>query len=408
MSLDELLHSDRIGDIFILARYTYRIGEPILDDKSYEKLLNMVKKHRPDYLIPYLERTYDDDPVPIRLLEEVGIGVKKTEVKLDREGLYQYLDEEKSYSIDSVTNYDAAYDFFQIYRNLGKDLMVSLKMDGDNTKTLYLAGKLALSLSRGRSGYGFDFTDTIRYCMPGSIEGLPEETKVFAECFVNREYLPVLRKKYNPDKYKTAKSAAISLLRVPHKAEDYIHLNAVVFNIEGIADTLEETFKLGKKFGFNMVEHKLIKSLDIPVSRNEFNKWLKENVLDYMYNRASGLPTDGVVVEVNDLNYEGEVKGHYTTRQLALKFEQWSFKYYKGIVKNIIWEQRRVFASCRLEIVPMQTHDDCTATFINAFNPSILVREGIHKGSEVYFERNSDAVNILLYGERLTRILEQG
>ena len=101
----------------------------------------------------------------------------------------------------------------------------------------------------------------------------------------------------------------------------------------------------------------------------------------------------------------GNQKNQYSDRQLALKFEQWSFKCYKGIVKSIIWEQKRVYASCRLQIETMQTDDGCSADFINCFNFSILVNNDIHVGSEIYYVRNSDAVNILVYGDKLKELL---
>ena len=65
MTLQEILASKRLGDIFILARYFYRIGEPIISDQVYEKIVAAVKHFRPENLVAYLDRTYDDDPVPV-------------------------------------------------------------------------------------------------------------------------------------------------------------------------------------------------------------------------------------------------------------------------------------------------------------------------------------------------------
>lgn len=128
-------------------------------------------------------------------------------------------------------------------------------------------------------------------------------------------------------------------------------------------------------------------------------------MLDYFYERNRGIPSDGVVLEVNDLKFTGHQTAQYSTRQLALKFEHWSFKLYKGIVREIIWEQQRVYASCRLRIEKMQTDDGCSAEFINCYNFSILAMEGITIGSEVYYVRNSQAVNVLVYGTDLDRLL---
>ena len=113
------------------------------------------------------------------------------------------------------------------------------------------------------------------------------------------------------------------------------------------------------------------------------------------------MPSDGVVVEVNDLTFFGEQKDQYSDRQIALKFEQWLFNTYTGIVRNILWRQNRVHASIRVEIEPMETVDGCTAQFINVFNPAILISNHIRIGSLIHFERNSDAVNILIQNDRL-------
>ena len=47
------------------------------------------------------------------------------------------------------------------------------------------------------------------------------------------------------------------------------------------------------------------------------------------------------------------------------------------------------------------TADGCTAQFINVFNPAILISNHIRIGSLIHFERNSDAVNILIQNDRL-------
>lgn len=411
MTIQEMFNERRFHDIFILARYFYRIGEPIMDDRVYEQYLSLVKKN-PGKCQEYLGRTYDDDPIPLDLLKEIG---KEPVHDLESEQLHtpeheelvQYLNEEKSLSINSVTSYEEAFSFFHQYKNLEKDLMISLKMDGINTKSLYLDGQRKLTLSRGRTGNSFDFTNTIGSALPKRVNNLPPETKIFAECFVDYDYLPTLREKYNSDGYKMAKSAAISLLRVQHRPEDYKHLHAVVIASEGLKfDTLQENFDFLEAQGFEVPVHKLIKYTEIPDTLAQFKQWAKTNVFDYMYELTKDIPSDGIVVEVNDLNFQGITSGMYSTRQLALKFEQWNFQYYEGIVKNIIWEQQRVYASCRIEIEPVKTKD-AEARIINAFNIGVLIEEGINIGSKIYFERNSDAYNVLIYGERLKRIRRQ-
>ena len=283
MSLQEMFKAGRLGDIYVLARYFYRIGNPIMQDSVYEKYVAWVKAN-PKGLEDYLQRTYDDDPIPYALLQELGVPVEEPSTQMSQKKweLVQYLNEEKSLSIDSVTEYKEAFAFFNSYRIQQKDLMASLKMDGVNAKSLYLDGKRELSLSRGRNGNSFDFTQTIAPVLPYSLTKAPTELKVYTECYVDYDYLSELKRKYDKDKYKMAKSAAISLLRVQHQPEDYKHLHAVVINVEGLGmPTMEETFRYMQDAGFEVPEYKLIRYQEIPERFEEFCNWLKSNVFDY-------------------------------------------------------------------------------------------------------------------------------
>lgn len=405
MTLKDLVKANRVYDFYVLARYFYRIGNPIVSDSYYDKMDKAIRNERPSEISEYLDRTYDDDPVPYELLKEIGVEPITFDDKDGDKSLFNYLDTEKSLSINSVTTYEDAYKFFSEYRKLKKDLVVSLKLDGDNAKTLYLDGDLKLSLSRGRSGIGFNFTDTIKYKLPPKISSEIKELKIYSECFVDEDYLPVLRRKYNSTGYKTPKSAAISMLRVKHREEDYEHFHVIVHGVDTLGSTIIESFEKASKLGFNVVDHKLVKWEEIPSDKEQFRAWLNENVMDYLYYRNKGIPSDGVVVEVNDLAFIGTQVNQYSSRQIALKFNYWNFKLYKGIVEEIIWEQRRVYASCRIRIKPMLTDDGCSAEYINSFNFSILVSEGITVGSEIYYVRNSQAVNILVYGRELDKLL---
>lgn len=406
MTIKELLRSERLLDIFILSRYMYKIGEPIISDPLYNNLEKFLKINHYEKAKDYLERTYDDDPIPEELLKEVNYKKVEYDIPTDnKETYYKYLNDEKSLSIKSVTDYEEAYKFFSRYREEKQDLMTSMKLDGNFSKSLYIEDKLVLSLSRGRSGNSFDFTNTIKNTIPKVIDTGIKELKVYAECFVSTSYLETLRRK-NPKHsgYVSPKSAAISLLRVEHDKEDYAFLNVIPFFIEGLSDKIDETFRKATDLGFTVVPHKLLSWEDIPVKKDDFCEWLKKEVFDYFAELKEVYASDGIVVEVNDLNYTGITKNQYVDRQLALKFEQWSFDIAQGIVEDIVWEQRRVNASIRLKIKPVNVNGT-TAQWINAFNPAIVINENIKKGSTVYFERNSDAYNVLLYGENLRKVL---
>lgn len=409
-TLQDLLSEKRYFDIWILARYFYRIGEaPIITDSVYDRMTNLFKEKCYDELHAYLDRTYDDDPIPYDLLEEIGVRPYVPVTKIGRNDLFDLLNEDKSLSIDSVVNYRSAYDFLMDKVDNKLDVVASLKMDGVNVKSLYQSGKFSLSLSRGRASNSFDFTDQAAYVLPAFINNDLPELRVTGECFVVKEGLEKLRAKYAQDKYKTSKSAAISLLRVKHSINDYKDLRLKVFAAEGLADTVIKTFEILKSFGFDVVPYLFIPWDTIPKDYDEFYVWLRDAVFQQMHDAqlAGDMPADGVVLEVNNYGWQDTISNQYSNRQIACKFDFWAFESYKAIVKEIVIVQRRVTASVRVKIEPMQTNDACEAKIINIFNPSILIHNDIKVGDFVYFERNSGAVNILIHGKRLDDLLKE-
>ena len=408
MTLQELIQNKDYVNLYILARYFYRIGEPFIDDKMYDQIERLLKctETESSQLGAYFSRTYDDDPVPVELLNQLGIKPAAFVNLNEKSDLFSYLDEEKSMSIESAVSYDEAFEYFKFLRAEKLDFMASLKMDGDNTKMLYVDSEFALSVSRGRNGEAFDFTANSAKVMPRFIESSNKYMKVIGESYVLPEKLEYLRQKYDPGKYKTSKSAAMSLLRVAHEREDYQCLSTRVFYAEGLSDTLQGMFEKLEGAGVATPPHRLINWEVIPDNFSEFKIWLKNEILDWIYERSSGIPSDGVVIEVNDLLWSDTQKNQYSNRQHALKFDHWGFKYSKGVISNIHIEQRRVYKSVRVEIDPVVTYDGCEATYINTFDPSILISNDLYVGKEVYFERNSGAVNILIHGQRLHALKE--
>lgn len=401
MIINQILESDRLEDIFILSRYFYRTGEPIIEDYKYDALVNYFKEK--GTMTDYLNRTYDDDPIPTDLLMEIGENPVNFLVNKDRAGLFTYFNEDKSLSIDSTISYQEAYRFFINAKRLSLDLNVSLKLDGINTKSLFLDGKLGITLSRGRhAANSFDFTDQVVTNVPIELNDVPKELRVFAEAYVEPDYLPVLRNKYDNSKYKTAKSSALSLLRVKHSVEDYKHLHVCAFFAEGLADTVSESFSKLDSLGFDTAPHYLVTPNDIPDDYDAFCKWLDDTVFQYFGKfRQDGVPADGVVVEIDDLNYIGVNTNQYTSRQLALKFGPFAYQKDVGVISEMVWKQGRVLACTKVNIEPITTYDMCTAECINCFNPAILIAEDLCVGKQVRFEKNSGAVNILVRDKSL-------
>ena len=385
---------------FILARYTYRVGAPIIDDHEYDELEREFM--REGILLDYIGRSYDDDPIPYELLKRYDMEylivdtVDKMNITNSQypSKYMSYVDSTKSLSIRPVIDMREVFEFARA--NKGNDFNMSLKMDGVNSKTLYVDGKFELCISRGRKGNGIDYTKCASKVMPSEIKTDAHIMIVYTEAFVLEQNLPYLREKYGKP-YKTPKAAAITMLRVEHDPEDYKLLHMVAIDVEGLdVRTKEEKYQALTRAGFYIPVYTEIK--DVPSTFNEFNKYMLD-LCDEFYNVTKILPSDGLVLEVNDLERDYRVNNQYCDRNIALKISHWSFTKYKAIVEDIVFEQQRVNVSCRRKIKTVVTDDSCEATWVNCYNPDILISNNINIGSEIYFERNSGAINSLVYKE---------
>ncbi|GAA0101584.1 hypothetical protein UT300012_22990 [Paraclostridium bifermentans] len=396
INIDLIEDEQQLEDLFIISRFMYRIGSPIINDKSYDTLEKIIKSK--GLIKHYTSRTYDDDPVPYALLREVSLE-KFIPTDLISSKYMEYIDKEKSLSIQPFEDAKEVYNFLMEKK---QDIVAMLKIDGTNVKNYYRHLNLEIGMSRGRNGTGFDWTRNISKIIPSKIEAEYDELKIFGEAFVYEQHLPYFRERYEKDKYKTPKSSAISMLRVEHDIGDYDKLDMLAFNVEGATHlkTKMEMLEYLKTLGYKVVPHVLIKWETIPKDYNTFKKWL-DGVCKQFYVRTQMLPSDGLVFEVNNLFYEDAISAQYSNKNIAVKLSYWSSEKYIGVVEDILIEQQRVVASCRIKIRPLRTKDGCEANYVSGYTPNVIINNGIVVGSEVEFERKSGAINSLLYGDKL-------
>jgi NAD-dependent DNA ligase len=399
-----LLSSSRIQELFILSRAMYRLGSPIISDQMYDKIFNSFETS--GVLPEFVGRTYDDDPIPHELMKEFGLEWQIPINPEHRAKLHSLLETEKTTSIRPITEYSHAWGFIQ--STFGKDLVFSLKADGIFTQKAYKEYDFSIGLSRGRTGECLDLTDGLSYLVPRMVdpEKAPPLFRVYSECQAKSKSLDYLRAKYAIDKYKQEKTAARSMLASVRDADDYKnHLNLLTFRVEGVGTTISESLKFAEDLGFTTIPYLKVNADDVPKTYEEFIEWIR-NILDYLHDKQIELDiaADGVVVEVDDKSFIPDQVGQYTARNAALKLEHWSYVVYPAIVEGIITEQGAMFGSCKIAIKPMTTVDRTTAKLVNGFNLSVIEANGIFPGKRIYFERNSGAINTLLYGGRLQEV----
>ncbi len=126
---------------FILSRFFYRIGASGygISDREYDELVETLRDC--DEARPFLDRSYDDDPIPYQLLskyytpEEISEMTRylpdKTNESFKRVNAGDYV----SKSIKASFDIQECYSWIKAHR--GVELCASLKVDGVNTLTCY-------------------------------------------------------------------------------------------------------------------------------------------------------------------------------------------------------------------------------------------------------------------------------
>lgn len=391
-----LIDNNRPVDLYILARFTYRFGEPILTDEAYEILDRAIKTTEYAYLS---EKSYDDDDIPYDLIKEFNLS-HLIFSGVDNPKLNEHLADDKSLSIKSLNDYKDIYDYFMATPD--EDKVLSLKINGINNKVLYENSQeghvFVGGLTRGRStATSLNVSKNLSKVVPLKVENLDKPfITIFGETTViNSVYKTICRD--NAEGFTSARMAAISMLRVDYPEEEYKNLRFMAFNSDGLSDTLWGTFDKLESLGFNVPPRRYVKATDVPKDYEEFRKFLFELLSWFREQEKSiGIDADGVVADVNDKNFVGEITNQYSNRNCAIKVEWWYSRHYTGIVKDIIIEQQRVNASVVIEIEPITTDDNVTARRVTTYNPSYVIDNDITVGSEIKFGRNSEAVNVLV------------
>lgn len=201
---------------------------------------------------------------------------------------------------------------------LGRDVVVSWKLDGLTLVLRYEGGRFKQAVTRGKDGIiGEDVTHTVRY-LRNIPEAVPckESFEVRGEGVLSWEDHNILTRLTNNTSHpRTVASGAVRAL-VPDKGK-LDHVDFVAFELikEKAPKTKHEQLEFLKSNHFDVVDDELIKEDADP-----------EQILELLENRTPvgfRYPVDGLVVEYDDIAY-GKSLGataHHERRMLALKWK---------------------------------------------------------------------------------------
>ena len=160
---------------FIIARWMYSIGEPIMEDAEYTILHSEVAKEYPDS--PYLRRSWSSDPCPIQLLRDNGYSDAIRDITLS----------DKTESIPSVNSWALLRSLFG---GLNEPATLSYKDDGWNIQASYYNGELVRIQTRGRSSDALS-AQALKDSVPQTIPKLGRVTVCMEATISDSDYVTV-------------------------------------------------------------------------------------------------------------------------------------------------------------------------------------------------------------------------
>ena len=335
--------------LYTEAAIAYNRGEPIMTDSEFDLLEKELAEAGSDVVNKTHDElagaTIDSDTFSIRPIHE------KSEIM-------------------SWINYQPVDEFF-----------ASLKIDGVLARVQ--SGANFKAESRGRDdNIPWDYSTALQQILPK----IPEQYFIRGECFVPETHLEYFRDKYDKDKYKVARSAAITVLRRPqdHGADDVQKLKFLAYYIEGDYGTKSDMFEHLKRLGFEVPPHKIVTFKNGGEDFDELQAGMETAVY----------PSDGVVIEYNDLKIlpDGSSGDKYLSTQIAAKVGRWGMSHFKSKVLGVNLTPGKGHFGTVLEVEPVVMPDGITQKNINVFNIGAIIKNRIGVGTEIVFERQSNGM----------------
>lgn len=273
-------------DKFILSRWAYSIGQPIISDAEYTSLLRYMEVQFPND--EYVTRSWSSDPCPVELLKLVG----------KEDMIRQIILSDKTESIPSLnTDYEVKVELHHV----NKPGTLSMKHDGWNIQANYYNGKIVNVMTRGRSSDAVDVT-RLQSIFPQTIPAMGK-IKVVCELTVSKEEYKFCASMFGNVSERSAVSTLLSKPEYHHK------LSFHAFDIHGYEMDGRNKFEVLEEWGFPTPMWLNVTDYDsILVALNELS----------LSNPEYEFPTDGAV-------YDGEMRR-------AIRLLAWEEPIYKSFV----------------------------------------------------------------------------
>lgn len=346
-------------DKYIISRWCYSIGQPIISDAEYNLLHSTMQELYP--LNPYVNRSWSSDPCPKELL--IANNMQKY--------IYDVLLTDKTESIPSLNTFtDLENELGNI--NYGT---ISYKHDGWNYQASYYNSRIILFQSRGRLRDAVPAEHMIQY-VPNTIP-MQGKVTVVMELTVPDEAFAFCKNKFG----NTSQRSSVSTLLANQEYSKLLAMHA--FNI--ISDQpVGNIFQTLSSWGYDTPMWTTVHSYDDILHAL---KGYSEFADKY------GYPTDGLV-------YRGDV-------MRAIRLDYWEEPIYKSFVLldkpyNEEHAAHRISVKCKIYPIKLKNN---TQYELSLTNLKRILDLNLQPGYPVAFRIASSAIADV--DEEATRLLQK-
>lgn len=343
---------------YVLARWAYSVGQPIMTDAEYTMLDRAMKASDPDN--PYCNRSWSSDPCPIELLKSIGReDLIKAIVLLDK--------------TESIPSLNSFAEVEGTYSSMSTPHSVSFKIDGWNIQATYYNGELVNIQTRGRSADAMD-ANKLKPLFPARIPEMGT-VLVVVECCVPDSEFGWFKKTFGITSQRGAVSTALAN---PSTALSHI---AILAHGVRTSSVVVDKFALLESWGFKTPMHTTVENYAQLLAQVEAYSAFKEQY---------GMPTDGLVVS-----------GAAT---FALRVGAWEEPIYRSYVRGYKETYGPHSIAVQLKIFPIRLPNSVQQQ-LPATNLSRIISLNLRPGYPVAFRIASSAIADI--DEVATRLLQK-
>lgn len=343
---------------YIIARWAYSVGQPIMSDAEYTVLDRAMKAKYPKN--PYCLRSWSSDPCPVAMLREYGYPQLIRAVVL-------------SDKTESIPSLNSLIEVRTMYESMHTPHSVSFKIDGWNIQASYYNGELVNVQTRGRSSDAMD-AESIAPRLPKHI---PEMGRVLVvmECSVPDSEFMWFKETFGITSQRGAVSTALAN---PEKC-----LNHIAIHAHGVrcSTVVADKFELLKSWGFEVPMYAWV---------SNYQELMNQVKAFSLYKEQYGIPTDGLVVE-GDATY-------------ALRIEAWEEPIYRSFVTGYdeTYGPHAIAVQCK--IYPIKLPNSVQRQ-LPATNLSRIINLNLRPGYPVAFRIASSSIADI--DEESTRLVQK-